>query len=97
MERINYNKNVAKSSEINASLFSDDEKKWGQVVICSDIDEPGLYIFTKNSLGEQKIQKVNSVENIVLDENIDTGATGPVATGDTLFEMVSKLQNAQDK
>ena len=93
MERINYNKNVAKSSEINASLFSDDEKKWGQVVICNDIDEPGLYVFTKNSLGEQKIQKVNDVENIVLDDNYDTGATGAIAAGDSLYEMVSKLQN----
>ena len=93
MAKTNYNKHVAKPSEVTASVFSNEENlRYGEIVLCNSIDEPGIYIFTKNDGGETKIQKVNSVENIVLDAAIDTGATDPIVAGDTLYEMVSKLQ-----
>ena len=94
MERINYSKNVKKASDVVLDLFASNEDKFGQIVICNSIDEPGIYIYTENqSTGERKIQKVNGVENIILNDNVDPTATGEVSSGDTLIEMVSKLQN----
>ena len=94
MERINYNKNVKKASDVVLDLFASNEDKFGQIVICNSIDEPGIYIYTENqSTGERRIQKVNSVDNIILNDNVDPTATGEVSSGDTLIEMVSKLQN----
>ena len=94
MERINYSKNVKKASDVVLDLFASNEDKFGQIVICNSIDEPGIYIYTENQrTGERKIQKVNGVENIILNDNVDPTATGEVSSGDTLIEMVSKLQN----
>ena len=97
MAKTVYNKNVANPSDVVASVFSSGDLKYGEVVICNSIDEPGLYIFTKNDGGETRIQKVNSVENIVFDNAIDPTATGPVVSGDSLNTMVSKLQNQIDE
>lgn len=97
MAKTVYNKNVANPSDVIASVFSSGDLKYGEVVICNSIDEPGLYIFTKNDGGETRIQKVNSVENIVFDNAIDPTATGPVVSGDSLNTMVSKLQNQIDE
>lgn len=93
MAKIIYNKNVAKPSDVTTSVFSDEELKYGEIVLCNSIDEPGIYIFTKNDGGETRIQKVNSVKNIVLDSNVDPAITGGVASGDSLSTIVSKLQN----
>lgn len=93
MAKIIYNKNVAKPSDVTTSVFSNEELKYGEIVLCNSIDEPGIYIFTKNDGGETRIQKVNSVKNIVLDSNVDPAITGGVASGDSLSTIVSKLQN----
>lgn len=94
MAKIVYNKNVANPSDVTASIFSSDEQlKYGEIVLCNNINEPGIYIFTKSDDGETKIQKMNSVDNIILKQDVDPSASGPVANGDTLYEMVSKFQN----
>lgn len=78
-------------------FFSSDEQlKYGEIVLCNNINEPGIYIFAKNDGGETKIQKINSADNIILKQNVDPSLSGPVANGDTLYEMVSKLQNQID-
>ena len=97
MAKTVYNKNVANPSDITASVFSSDEQlKYGEIVLCNNINEPGIYIFAKNDGGETKIQKINSADNIILKQNVDPSLSGPVANGDTLYEMVSKLQNQLD-
>lgn len=97
MAKTVYNKNVANPSDITASVFSSDEQlKYGEIVLCNNINEPGIYIFAKNDGGETKIQKINSADNIILKQNVDPSLSGPVANGDTLYEMVSKLQNQID-
>lgn len=97
MAKTVYNKNVANPSDITASVFSSDEQlKYGEIVLCNNINEPGIYIFAKNDGGETKIQKINSADNIILKQDVDPSASGPVANGDTLYEMVSKLQNQID-
>lgn len=97
MAKTIYNKNVANPSDITASVFSSDEQlKYGEIVLCNNINEPGIYIFAKNDGGETKIQKINSADNIILKQNVDPSLSGPVANGDTLYEMVSKLQNQID-
>lgn len=97
MAKTIYNKNVANPSDITASVFSSDEQlKYGEIVLCNNINEPGIYIFAKNDGGETKIQKINSADNIILKQNVDPSLPGPVANGDTLYEMVSKLQNQID-
>ena len=94
MAKTVYNKNVTNPSDVTASVFSSDEQlKYGEIVLCNNIDEPGIYIFTKNDGGETRIQKVNSVENIILDANVDPSASGAVVSGDSLTTIVSKLQN----
>ena len=94
MAKTVYNKNVANPSDVTASIFSSDEQlKYGEIVLCNNINEPGIYIFTKSDDGETKIQKMNSVDNIILKQDVDPSASGPVANGDTLYEMVSKFQN----
>lgn len=94
MAKIVYNKNVANPSDVTASIFSSDEQlKYGEIVLCNNINEPGIYIFTKSDDGETKIQKMNSVDNIILKQDVNPSASGPVANGDTLYEMVSKFQN----
>ena len=93
MAKTIYNKNVANPSDITASVFSSDEQlKYGEIVLCNNINEPGIYIFTKSDNGETKIQKMNSVDNIILKQDVDPSASGPVANGDTLYKMVSKFQ-----
>ena len=97
MAKTVYNKNVANPSDINASVFSSDEQlKYGEIVLCNNINEPGIYIFAKNDGGETKIQKINSADNIILKQNVDPSLSGPVANGDTLYEIVSKFQNQID-
>ena len=97
MAKTIYNKNVANPSDITASVFSSDEQlKYGEIVLCNNINEPGIYIFAKNDGGETKIQKINSADNIILKQNVDPSLSGPVANGDTLYEIVSKLQNQID-
>ena len=97
MAKTVYNKNVANPSDVTASIFSSDEQlKYGEIVLCNNINEPGIYIFTKSDDGETKIQKMNSVDNIILKQDVDPSASGPVANGDTLYEMVSKFQNQID-
>ena len=97
MAKTIYNKNVANPSDITASVFSSDEQlKYGEIVLCNNINEPGIYIFAKNDGGETKIQKINSADNIILKQNVDPSLPGPVANGDTLYEIVSKLQNQID-
>lgn len=97
MAKTIYNKNVANPSDITASVFSSDEQlKYGEIVLCNNINEPGIYIFAKNDGGETKIQKINSADNIILKQNVDPSLSGPVANGDTLYEIVSKLQNQLD-
>ena len=94
MAKTVYNKNVANPSDVTASIFSSDEQlKYGEIVLCNNINEPGIYIFTKSDDGETKIQKMNSVDNIILKQDVDPSASGPVANGDTLYKMVSKFQN----
>ena len=94
MAKTVYNKNVANPSDVTASIFSSDEQlKYGEIVLCNNINEPGIYIFTKSDDGETKIQKMNSVDNIILKQDVDPSVSGPVANGDTLYEMVSKFQN----
>ena len=94
MAKIVYNKNVANPSDVTDRIFSSDEQlKYGEIVLCNNINEPGIYIFTKSDNGETKIQKMNSVDNIILKQNVDPSASGPVANGDTLYKMVSKFQN----
>ena len=97
MAKTVYNKNVANPSDITASVFSSDEQlKYGEIVLCNNINEPGIYIFAKNDGGETKIQKINSADNIILKQNVDPSLSGPVANGDTLYEIVSKFQNQID-
>ena len=97
MAKTVYNKNVANPSDVTASIFSSDEQlKYGEIVLCNNINEPGIYIFTKSDDGETKIQKMNSVDNIILKQDVDPSASGPVANGDTLYKMVSKFQNQID-
>ena len=97
MAKTVYNKNVANTSDITASVFSSDEQlKYGEIVLCNNINEPGIYIFAKNDGGETKIQKINSADNIILKQNVDPSLSGPVANGDTLYEIVSKFQNQID-
>ena len=97
MAKIVYNKNVANPSDVTDRIFSSDEQlKYGEIVLCNNINEPGIYIFTKSDDGETKIQKMNSVDNIILKQDVDPSASGPVANGDTLYEMVSKFQNQID-
>ena len=97
MAKTVYNKNVANPSDVTASIFSSDEQlKYGEIVLCNNINEPGIYIFTKSDDGETKIQKMNSVDNIILKQDVDPSASGAVANGDTLYEMVSKFQNQID-
>lgn len=97
MAKIVYNKNVANPSDVTDRIFSSDEQlKYGEIVLCNNINEPGIYIFTKSDDGETKIQKMNSVDNIILKQNVDPSASGSVANGDTLYEMVSKFQNQID-
>ena len=97
MAKIVYNKNVANPSDVTDRIFSSDEQlKYGEIVLCNNINEPGIYIFTKSDDGETKIQKINSADNIILKQNVDPSLSGPVANGDTLYEMVSKLQNQLD-
>ena len=94
MAKTVYNKNVANPSDVTDRIFSSDEQlKYGEIVLCNNINEPGIYIFTKSDDGETKIQKMNSVDNIILKQNIDPSASGSVANGDTLYKMVSKFQN----
>ena len=97
MAKIVYNKNVANPSDVTDRIFSSDEQlKYGEIVLCNNINEPGIYIFTKSDDGETKIQKMNSVDNIILKQDVDPSASGTVANGDTLYEMVSKFQNQID-
>ena len=97
MAKIVYNKNVANPSDVTDRIFSSDEQlKYGEIVLCNNINEPGIYIFTKSDDGETKIQKMNSVDNIILKQDVDPSASGPVANGDTLYKMVSKFQNQID-
>ena len=97
MAKTVYNKNVANPSDVTASIFSSDEQlKYGEIVLCNNINEPGIYIFTKSDDGETKIQKMNSVDNIILKQDVDPLASGTVANGDTLYKMVSKFQNQID-
>ena len=94
MAKIVYNKNVANPNDVTDRIFSSDEQlKYGEIVLCNNINEPGIYIFTKSDDGETKIQKMNSVDNIILKQDVDSSASGPVANGDTLYKMVSKFQN----
>lgn len=97
MAKTVYNKNVANPSDVTDRIFSSDEQlKYGEIVLCNNINEPGIYIFTKSDDGETKIQKINSVDNIILKQDVDPSASGPVANGDTLYKMVSKFQNQID-
>ena len=97
MAKIVYNKNVTNPSDVTDRIFSSDEQlKYGEIVLCNNINEPGIYIFTKSDDGETKIQKMNSVDNIILKQDVDPSASGPVANGDTLYKMVSKFQNQID-
>ena len=97
MAKIVYNKNVANPSDVTDRIFSSDEQlKYGEIVLCNNINEPGIYIFTKSDDGETKIPKMNSVDNIILKQDVDPSASGPVANGATLYEMVSKFQNQID-
>lgn len=97
MAKTVYNKNVANPSDVTDRIFSSDEQlKYGEIVLCNNINEPGIYIFTKSDDGETKIQKMNSVDNIILKQDVDPSASGPVANGDTLYKMVSKFQNQID-
>lgn len=97
MAKTVYNKNVTNPSDVTARVFSSDEQlKYGEIVLCNNIDEPGIYIFTKNDGGVTKIQKINSVDNIILKQDVDPSASGPVESGDTLYEIVSKFQNQID-
>ena len=97
MAKTVYNKNVANPSDVTDRIFSSDEQlKYGEIVLCNNINEPGIYIFTKSDDGETKIQKMNSVDNIILKQDVDPSASGTVANGDTLYEMVSKFQNQID-
>ena len=94
MNSVIFNKNVTKPDEITNNVFSDDDiVKYGEIILCSSIEEPGLYIFTKSDLGESKIQKINGVHAIKLDTNIDPFEVGNVVSGDSLSTIVSKLQN----
>ena len=97
MAKTVYNKNVANPSDVTDRIFSSDEQlKYGEIVLCNNINEPGIYIFTKSDDGETKIQKMNSVDNIILKQDVDPSVSGTVANGDTLYKMVSKFQNQID-
>ena len=97
MAKIVYNKNVANPSDVTDRIFSSDEQlKYGEIVLCNNINEPGIYIFTKSDDGETKIQKMNSIDNIILKQDVDPSVSGTVANGDTLYKMVSKFQNQID-
>ena len=75
MAKIVYNKNVANPSDVTDRIFSSDEQlKYGEIVLCNNINEPGIYIFTKSDDGETKIQKMNSVDNIILKQDVDPSA-----------------------
>ena len=93
MARILYNKNVLAPSAVTPQVFTTGQARFGEIVICNDLNEPGIYIYTRAANGETKIQKINDVENIILKNDIDMTVTGDVVAGDTLEQIVSKLQN----
>lgn len=93
MNRIIHNKNYSGETQINSSVFDSSDYKYGEIVVCCDIDNPGLFIYTKGSNGETKIQKINSIDNIFFEGNLSSGATGEIAEGDSIYVAISKLKN----
>lgn len=93
--RLNVNKHYLDESAINANVFSNDEYRYGEIVICNDIEKPGLYIYTKlndASGSSEKIQKINSVENIYFNNVLDDKVNGDIENGDSIYVAISKLK-----
>jgi len=63
-----------------------------EVIVCNDIDQPGIYIYTTGASGNKAIN-VMDMSVIKLKANPSTATTGEVVSGDTLENIVSKLQN----
>lgn len=93
MNRILYHPNKSSESQIDFTVFSQEEYRFGEIVICTDYDNPGLFVFTRNNKGQTKIQKINSVENIFIDNNLSSGATGDIQSGDSIYVAISKIKN----
>ena len=94
MSKTIYNKNVSRPSDVTDSIFADGQNlRFGEIVLCNNIDEPGIYICTDNGSGETVVQNLTSPESILFRSDIDTGSTGSVVSGDSLDMIVSKLQN----
>lgn len=93
MNRIIYHPNKSKETQIDFTAFSNDEYKFGEIVICNDMNAPGLFIFTRDSEGQTKMQKVNSVDNIFINSDLSSGATGDIQNGDSIFVAMSKIKN----
>lgn len=107
--KIIVNKHYRRPSDINQSVFSNQKKinkyglgedeylREGEIVICNNKDNPGLYIMTESASTENpgKVINITSAENIKLSsgytESPETGAALELASGDTIDEAFGKV------
>lgn len=92
--RLSYNQHFKDASQIDVNKFSKEyiDGDWigeGEIVICNDDNNPGLYV---TNVGYDKVYKINSTENITVSDDYEGVDGGVVVPGEKLEKAIFDLE-----